>query len=247
MIDKKIITGIFAAVGASLCCITPVLAVLAGSTGMASSFSWMEPFRPYLIGLTVFVLAYAWWDKLKPVKADIECACDPDEDGKVSFWYSTKFLAIITIFSVLMLSFPYWGDAFISSNQKGISIEKQNVQNIKIDIEGMTCKACEATIEKVVLETGGVGSVKASSEDKNAMISFDRTKTTIDEIAKAIATTGYKPLSYTKDGKTSAISGITVGEHKEEIKKELFKEKSTKCGGGKCGEGKCGSGKCGSQ
>jgi len=39
MIDKKIITGAFAAIGASLCCITPILAVLAGSTGMASSFS----------------------------------------------------------------------------------------------------------------------------------------------------------------------------------------------------------------
>lgn len=68
MIDKKVLTGVFAAIGASLCCITPVLAVLAGSTGLASSFSWMEPFRPYLIALTVLVLTYAWWDKLKPVK-----------------------------------------------------------------------------------------------------------------------------------------------------------------------------------
>lgn len=47
MLDKKLLTGMFAAVGASLCCITPVLAVLAGSTGMASTFSWMEPFRPF--------------------------------------------------------------------------------------------------------------------------------------------------------------------------------------------------------
>ena len=70
MIDKKLLTGILAAIGASLCCITPVLAVLAGSTGIASSFSWMEPFRPYLIALTVIVLAYAWWDKLKPQKQD---------------------------------------------------------------------------------------------------------------------------------------------------------------------------------
>jgi len=46
MIDKKIVTGIFAAIGASLCCITPVLAVVAGSAGMASTFSWRSRFVP---------------------------------------------------------------------------------------------------------------------------------------------------------------------------------------------------------
>ena len=103
MIDKKIVAGVFTAIGASLCCITPVLALLAGSTGMASRFSWMEPFRPYLITLTVLVLAYAWWDKLKPKKQAIECACDPDEEGKVSFWHTKVFLALVTLFQVIML------------------------------------------------------------------------------------------------------------------------------------------------
>jgi copper chaperone CopZ len=229
---------VFTAIGASLCCITPVLAVLAGATGLASSFSWMEPFRLYLIILTVFVLAYAWWDKHKPKKQEIECSCEPDEEGKVSFWYSTTFLVLVTVFSAVMLSFPYWGDAFISSKQEAIKIEKQNVQNIEVGIEGMTCKACESTIEKVLLETGGVGSVKASSDKKNVMISFDRTKINIDDIAKAIATTGYKPIVYTKDGKTTPISGITVSKYKEGAQ-ETSKEKEVfKCADGKCSTGK---------
>lgn len=241
MIDKKILTSVFAAIGASLCCITPILAVLAGSAGMASSFLWVEPFRPFLIGLTILVLAYAWWDKLKPQKEDIECVCDPDEDAKVSFWYSQTFLALVTVFSVVMLSFPYWGDAFISSNKQAISIHKQNLMTIEIDIEGMTCKTCEATIEKVVLETGVIGSVKASSDDKNALISYDKTKITIDEIAKAIATTGYKPVAYKQNGETSPIVGITVNKHKNADKK-ISKDKAvSKCGGGKCGAGKCGT------
>ena len=245
MIDKKLLTGVLAAIGASLCCITPVFAVLAGATGMASSFSWMEPFRPYLIALTVVVLAYAWWDKLKPQKQGIECACDPDEEGKVSFWYTKTFLVLITLFSVVILSFPYWGDTFISSDKQAIPIERYNLQKIEIDIEGMTCKACEATIEKVVLDTGAVGSVKASSDDKNAFISFDKTKTTIDEITKAIATTGYKPVAYTQDGKQTPIISITVNKHNEEAK-ETSTKAASKCGGGKCGAGKCGAGKCGS-
>ena len=151
MADKKIITGALAAIGASLCCITPVLAVLAGSTGLASSFSWMEPFRPYLIALTIVVLAYAWWDKLKPKKAEIECACDADEEGKVSFWYTKTFLAIVTVFAAVMLSFPYWGAALIGGKkEKVVIVERTNVLKKVINIEGMTCKACEADRKSVV-------------------------------------------------------------------------------------------------
>ena len=52
--------GVLTAITASLCCITPVLAIVAGSSGIAASFSWLEPFRPFLIGLTVLVLGFAW-------------------------------------------------------------------------------------------------------------------------------------------------------------------------------------------
>ena len=77
--DKKLIgTGLLTAFAASLCCITPVLALIAGTSGLASTFSWVEPFRPYLIGLTIFVLGFAWYQKLKP-KKQIDCKCEIDE------------------------------------------------------------------------------------------------------------------------------------------------------------------------
>ena len=108
--DRKIFTVIGATVAASLCCITPVLAVLAGSSTLATSFSWLAPYHNYLVGFTIFVLLYAWYDKLKPVK-DIDCACDIKE----SFFTGKIFLAIVTIFTVIMLSFPQWGDTFFAS------------------------------------------------------------------------------------------------------------------------------------
>ena len=65
--DKKLIgAGLLTAIAASLCCITPVLALVAGTSGLASTFSWLEPFRPYFIGLTILVLGFAWYQKLKP-------------------------------------------------------------------------------------------------------------------------------------------------------------------------------------
>jgi mercuric ion transport protein len=52
--------GVLSTFAASLCCITPVIALLAGSSSIAANFSWMEPARPYLIGLSIAVLAFAW-------------------------------------------------------------------------------------------------------------------------------------------------------------------------------------------
>ena len=46
--DKKLIgTGLLTAITASLCCITTVLALIAGTRGIASTFYWIEPLRPY--------------------------------------------------------------------------------------------------------------------------------------------------------------------------------------------------------
>lgn len=69
--------GILSAFAASLCCITPVIALLAGSSSIAANFLWIEPARPYLIGLSLAVLAFAWYMKLKPAKTnDIDCNCE---------------------------------------------------------------------------------------------------------------------------------------------------------------------------
>ncbi len=106
---KNIIAVIGATIAASLCCVTPVLAVLAGSSSLASSFSWLAPYHNYLVVFTILVLVYAWYDKLKPSKA-IECACD--ESG---FFTGKTFLAMVTVFVVIMLSFPQWGNKVFSS------------------------------------------------------------------------------------------------------------------------------------
>ena len=49
-----------------MCCITPLLAIVGGLGGVASTFSWPEPLRPYLIALTVGVLGFAWYQQLWP-------------------------------------------------------------------------------------------------------------------------------------------------------------------------------------
>ena len=185
-------TGIVAAIAASLCCITPVLALIAGASGAASTFSWLDPARPYLIGITILVLGFAWYQKLKPrSKEEIDCACEDDE--KPSFWQSKKFLGIVTVFAGLMLAFPLYADVFYpKQDRQVIVVDRQNVQTATFSVSGMTCTGCEEHVSLEVNKLDGIVGVKASYENENAIVQFDSSKTSVGEIEKAINSTGYK-------------------------------------------------------
>jgi len=188
-------SGIITAIAASLCCITPVLALIAGTSGMASSFSWMEPFRPYLIGITVLVLSFAWYQKLKP-RTEEEIQCDCEEDEKPSFWQSRKFLLIITVFAVLMLAFPYYLPIFYPDNKKEVVIvNAADIQTIQLDIEGMTCDACDSHVAHAAQEVDGVIEAKADHTTGKAEVKFDNTKTSKEAVIRAIDKTSYKVVS----------------------------------------------------
>jgi copper chaperone CopZ len=185
--------GIISAITASLCCITPVLALISGASGAASSLSWMEPFRPYLLGITVFVLAFAWYQKLKP-RTDEEIQCDCEEDEKPPFMQSKLFLGLVTVFAVVMMAFPYYAKVFYPKEvQKEIvMIDKANLQKVAFNIDGMTCEACASHIANEINKVNGVYLVIPSFQNKNISIQFDTTKTNESQLEKAINTTGYK-------------------------------------------------------
>ncbi len=188
--NKLIGAGLLTAITASLCCITPVLALIVGTSGIVSTFSWIEPFRPYLIGLTLLVLGFAWYQKLKPQKG-IDCECEVDEKPK--FIQSKTFLGIVTAFAFIMLAFPYYSGIFYPNKEKQIIVvDKSDIKTTEFKISGMTCASCEEHVNHEVNNLNGIVNSKASYENGNAVIVFDKTKTNETEIEKAINSTGYK-------------------------------------------------------
>ncbi|GAB3343261.1 hypothetical protein GCM10027429_33630 [Marivirga atlantica] len=199
---KSVGTGLLVAITASLCCITPVFATLAGIGGIAATFSWMEPFRPYLIGLTVLVLGFAWYQKFLPAgrhgrprtQEEIDCACDEDE--RPSFWQSKKFLGIVTVFAVLMLAFPSYSGIFFPDNSKGdkvIVVKESDILNAELNIKGMTCTGCEHSVNAALNNSEGVLEASSSYKSGIATVKFDQTKVSVDQLATNVEeATGYK-------------------------------------------------------
>ena len=191
--NKLIGAGVLSAVAASLCCITPVLALISGASGVASTFSWLEPARPYLISITVLVLGFAWYQKLKPRTAEeIQCACEEDE--KPPFMQTKKFLGIVTVFATMMLAFPYYAHIFYPSNDQKevVIVNASDLQTVNFDIKGMTCNACASHVENDVSKLPGIVNVTASFEAAKATVEFDQSKVSNSQIEEAINATGYQ-------------------------------------------------------
>lgn len=190
--NSAVVTALFA----SLCCITPVLAVLGGLSGIATTFSFLEPLRPYLIGLTVIVLGYAFYKAYKPKKGtDIDCACEDETSGKkVSFINSKKFLWIITAISALLITFPYYSKVLFPTTKENVAIvQSDNIIKAEIQIEGMTCTSCENSVDYALQSENGVKSATSSYKTGIAYVEYDKTKVNPEQLKNAIEEkVGYK-------------------------------------------------------
>lgn len=188
---KAIVTGAIAALAASSCCIPPIIAAVAGIGGASSSLSWMEPLRPYLIGLAIIAISYAWYVHLKSKKAD-DCGCEIETP---KFYQKRSFLIGMTLFAIIAITIPYYSHLLFPDNKKEVVVEDiSKIKKVEIQIEGMTCDACQNHVDFAVNELNGIISVNTSYENHNTVLEFDTTQTSILEINQAIRSTGYKPL-----------------------------------------------------
>jgi mercuric ion binding protein len=70
-------------------------------------------------------------------------------------------------------------------------------KTVVLSVPGMSCDLCPITIKKAISKVPGVKSVEASYEKKQAIVTFDDARTTLDALTKATANAGY-PSSLTR-------------------------------------------------
>lgn len=191
--------GVLSAFAASLCCITPVIALLAGSSSIVANFAWIEPARPFLIGLSIAVLAFAWYQKLKPAKtSDMGCNCETTK--KASFLQTKTFLGIVTLFAILMMTFPLYAKMFYPKPkvQSAMVAAIDNKQQVKFIIQGMSCEGCEAEVNNEISKVNGVLAYKTSYATRSSVVAFDKSKVDVKTIEAAINKTGYTVKKHTE-------------------------------------------------
>ncbi|WP_444993884.1 mercuric transporter MerT family protein [Aliikangiella sp. IMCC44359] len=110
--NRPLILAALAAIGASACCIGPLLLLSLGIGGAwMSNLTAMEPYSPYLTGITVIILAVVF-RKLYLVPQNCEegsvCA-NPEvlKNQRIIFW-------VVSAILIAMVTFPYYAEFIIS-------------------------------------------------------------------------------------------------------------------------------------
>jgi mercuric ion binding protein len=64
-------------------------------------------------------------------------------------------------------------------------------ETVTLSVPGMTCAACPITVKKALTKVDGVTDVDVNYEPREAVVTFDDTRTSVEEITKATANAGY--------------------------------------------------------
>lgn len=64
-------------------------------------------------------------------------------------------------------------------------------KTVVLSVPGMTCSACPITVKKALEKVSGVEKVKVSYEPKEAVVTFDDAKISVDGLTQATKQAGY--------------------------------------------------------
>lgn len=64
-------------------------------------------------------------------------------------------------------------------------------QTVTLSVPGMTCAACPITVKKALSKVEGVNKTSVSYEKREAAVTFDDSKTTVQKLTKATEDAGY--------------------------------------------------------
>src|SRR5260370_11158955 len=205
MREERLAIGgaIITAFVASLCCIGPLVsAVLClGAFGPAGAF---ETARPHFLGLAVLILAFgfyrAYFRRAEACAPGEACAAKPvNKASRVGLW----------IASIAVLAFalsPYYvgyiatalahtqrpsTPPIVAPANQATSAEA-SLETLTVQVEGMSCTACEVPVRDALAHTPGVRTADVSFKRGDARVEFDLKQTSVEQIKRAINSTGYK-------------------------------------------------------
>ncbi len=188
--------AVLSALGASLCCTGPLLALAlgAGASGVATVFA---PARPYLLAAAVLALAFGFYRiyfRREAYCAHGEaCTTKPvSRAARLSLWLA--FVAVL----IFALSPDFVGTLarHVGANRGDAGAESQaaaqsSTARTTFKVSGMTCAGCETTIKFALEQTPGVQGAEVSYERGEAVVEYDPNVTNTDKLRAAINETGY--------------------------------------------------------
>jgi copper chaperone CopZ len=169
-----VVGALLAALLASACCWLPLALVAMGASAVGISATF-DRWRPLMLGVTAVFLAVGFYLAYRPQRCAPGAACatvSPTRQRgiRVSLWIATALVAGVA-------SFPWWSPLVISSlPNPAVATNSINssmpTSQLMFTINGMTCAACAATLQRGLQSIPGVIHASVSYNDKTAAITW---------------------------------------------------------------------------
>ncbi|HKR59694.1 MAG TPA: mercuric transporter MerT family protein [Pyrinomonadaceae bacterium] len=182
--------AVLTAIGASLCCIGPILTLIfgVGAFGAATIFASA---RPYLLIASALALAFGFYRvylRREACASGEECSIkSPSHAARLALW--TASVAVL----IFALS-PYYVGTLarhLSAKREIVDAPQPLTARQTFKVSGMTCAGCETTIRLALERTSGVQDAEVSYDRGEAVVGYDPTLTNTDKLRAAINETGY--------------------------------------------------------
>ena len=184
------ITGaIIAAVTASVCCVGPLVLVALGVSGAwIGSLTILEPLRPIFTVLTLGFLAFAFYRVYR--KPKVQEACEPGSycAHPQSRTINKTVLWVATVGILALLAFPYVTPRLFASAPLE---QPRETTKVVLAVENMHCDACPITVRQRLLQVAGVVGATVTIEPPEAVVVYDPTRVSPDDLTQATANVGY--------------------------------------------------------
>lgn len=192
---RSIAAVVIAGLAASVCCVGPLVLLGLGIGGAwVGNLTALEPFRPYLMGLTFLALGYAFYKIYRKPKAE-ECepgsyCANPKSDriNKIALW-------VATVFVIILLAIPYITPQLMADQERHSTDQavpaQLSAEKVILDVPGMTCPSCPFTVQKSLERLDGVISAEVTFETKKAQVTYDPARVSIDQMVEATTNAGY--------------------------------------------------------
>lgn len=192
---KSLLLGgsIVAAIGASLCCILPIVAAVSGAGALAAGAAF-EKWRPWLLGVTGVLLAggflLAYRDHRKACKPGSLCATRP-----MSRW-NFLALAVVALLVIGLAAFPYYSgtaaQTVIWHGGQTVSAGSAAHVTAAFRIPDMDCPACAVSLSAGFRRLPGVADAKVDYGTRRAVVTYDPAVQSPAALKKVVTEAGFR-------------------------------------------------------
>jgi len=220
------VAALFSAVVASACCWLPLLLLAVAISGGALSATF-EAWRPVLLPVTFVLLGLAFYFTYQRPRVaaagageagctvpgantEAESCCPPQGAKGFTLKRLNKvMLWVVTVFVLAFAFFPNYVGYLLGGSDTLVA--RDDLEKVLVKIDGMTCEACAASIEKSVRQVPGVAGVEVSYARGEAVVGVLRESNALKQaILAAIAGAGnYSGRFVDKVEWTLGIEGMT--------------------------------------